>query len=287
MNKNGKKIETTVLVNMIQYVLLIMLGTFMMVYPEIGVMNPIFYVSTVFYIFSFITCLFYFIGRRKGDYENILLSLINVIVASYLFLLQDKTNTDILGVAISVYTILVIFNKMYSAYRLKSTDNIMWGMKYLTSLLLAFLGMLTMFNLFNERSVVTLMFGYYFIVFGIINFMEYLVEALVEFRGIKVFLKYIEEADVKKKPAKVAQKEEKKEEPEVKANADDKKVTTKTTKKETKEVKPEAKKETKKSAKNTTKTKKVVKSEKKVTDKETKSKSNKKTTNKTSKKTTK
>lgn len=202
MIKRNKKIEKATLMNLIQYGLTIVIGVLLMVYPQIGILEPVYYISIVFYTLSFITCLFYFLGRRKNDYESILMALINVVIASYLFMVQDKSSTEVLGIAVSAYTILIIFNKMYRAYILKKNEDILWGVKYITSLLLAFLGLLTMFNLFNEISVVILMFGYYFILFGIINLMEPLVELLFEFNGIKNFLKYIEGAEIQKNKTK-------------------------------------------------------------------------------------
>ncbi len=288
MDKKVKKIEKSIIMNIIQYLVIIVIGALVMFNPQIGILEPVYYISIVFYIFSFITCLCYFIGRRQDDYENLLLSLINVIVASFLFLMQGKSGPDILGISIAIYTLFVIFNKLFTAYILKSKGNVLWGLKYITSLLLAFLGLLTMLNLFNEVSVVTLMFGYYFILFGIINFIEPLIETLFEFNGVKSFLKYIEGAEVvKKSPSKTVEK------PVEKKETEEKSVVTKKSKAsekakttvEKKAVKKAVKKApvVRKTAKSVTKsaTKKVTK---KVVKKTIKQPVKKKTSSKTSKK---
>lgn len=241
MKKNLKSIDLHLIANLILSVIVLIMGIIIMIFKAFGLTDIILYVSILFYIFAFFSIIAYFIKRREGDYELLLLSLINIIVATYMFVFQNDNLPMILGSAMTVYTILMVANRGYKVLMLKNQDNFVWTVKFIMTFLLAFVGILTTINLFNETTVQTMMMGYYFISTGVLMTIESAIELFVTDRAFnKIVSKLIDE-----EPKEL---EEIKEEVVVTATIKEtpkKKVTGKSKKEEKKAV------ETKKEKKNT------------------------------------
>lgn len=241
MKKNLKSIDLHLIANLILSVIVLIMGIIIMIFKAFGLTDIILYVSILFYIFAFFSIIAYFIKRREGDYELLLLSLINIIVATYMFVFQNDNLPMILGSAMTVYTILMVANRGYKVLMLKNQDNFVWTVKFIMTFLLAFVGILTTINLFNETTVQTMMMGYYFISTGVLMTIESAIELFVTDRAFnKIVSKLIDE--------ETKELEEIKEEVVVTATIKEtpkKKVTGKSKKEEKKAV------ETKKEKKNT------------------------------------
>lgn len=242
MKKNLKSIDLHLIANLILSVIVLIMGIIIMIFKAFGLTDIILYVSILFYIFAFFSIIAYFIKRREGDYELLLLSLINIIVATYMFVFQNDNLPMILGSAMTVYTILMVANRGYKVLMLKNQDNFVWTVKFIMTFLLAFVGILTTINLFNETTVQTMMMGYYFISTGVLMTIESAIELFVTDRAFnKIVSKLIDE-----EPKEL---EEIKEEVVVTATIKEtpkKKVTGKSKKEETKVIESTNNKESKK-----------------------------------------
>ena len=76
----------------------------------------------------------------------------------------------------------------------------MWIVKFVTTFLIGVLGALTAYNLFNEVSVQTLLYGYYFITLGVIMTLENTIDLVVtDDKFDKAMKKVIAEEDSKNK----------------------------------------------------------------------------------------
>lgn len=242
MKKNLKSIDLHLIANLILSVIVLIMGIIIMIFKAFGLTDIILYVSILFYIFAFFSIIAYFIKRREGDYELLLLSLINIIVATYMFVFQNDNLPMILGSAMTVYTILMVANRGYKVLMLKNQDNFVWTVKFIMTFLLAFVGILTTINLFNETTVQTMMMGYYFISTGVLMTIESAIELFVTDRAFnKIVSKLIDE--------ETKELEEIKEEVVVTATIKEtpkKKVTGKSKKEETKVIESTNNKESKK-----------------------------------------
>ena len=107
------------------------------------------------------------------------MSLINVITATFMFVFKTDDYKMILGLGFTIYSIMMVSNRIYKIYTLKNENKFMWIVKFMGTILIGFLGMLTSYNLFNEVSVQTLLYGYYFISLGIILLFENIIEIIV------------------------------------------------------------------------------------------------------------
>lgn len=196
MKKNLRSIDLHLIANLILSVIVLIMGIVIMIFKAFGLTDIILYVSVLFYIYAFFSIIAYFVKRKEGDYELLLLSLINIIVATYMFVFQKDNLPMILGSAMTVYTILVVANRGYKVLMLKNQNNFTWVVKFIMTFLLAFIGILTTINLFNETTVQTMMMGYYFITTGVLMTIESSIELFVTERAFnKIVSKLVDEED--------------------------------------------------------------------------------------------
>lgn len=160
-------------------VLVIIMGIVIMIFKSFGLLDMILYTSILFFIFSFFSVICYFIKRKEGDYEILLLALINIITATFMFALKSYDNEVVLGTGMVIFTVLMLANRCYKVFTLKSENSYMWTVKFICTFLIGFLGMLTCINLYKAVTVPTLMFGYYFISLGVILTIESVFELCV------------------------------------------------------------------------------------------------------------
>lgn len=160
-------------------VLVIIMGIVIMIFKSFGLLDMVLYTSILFFIFSFFSVICYFIKRKEGDYEILLLALINIITATFMFALKSYDNEVVLGTGMVIFTVLMLANRCYKVFTLKSENSYMWTVKFICTFLSGFLGMLTCINLYKAVTVPTLMFGYYFISLGVILTIESVFELCV------------------------------------------------------------------------------------------------------------
>lgn len=259
MNNALKNLNISLVSNLILSVIVIIIGIITTVFKSFGLVDIVLYASILFYVFAFFSIIAYFVKRNKGDYETLLLSLINIITATVMFVLKGQDELMVLGLGMTLYTIMMVFNRMYKIICLKNENSFMWIVKFVTTFLIGVLGALTAYNLFNEVSVQTLLYGYYFITLGVIMTLENTIDLVVtDDKFDKAMKKIIAEEDSKNKL------EEIKEEKVVKKEKTVKEVKTAKPKKEVKvkaEVKEEKKVVKKPTAKKATTKKVAVKKE--------------------------
>ena len=267
MNSTLKNLNISLVSNLILSVIVIIIGIITTVFKSFGLADIVLYASILFYVFAFFSIIAYFVKRNKGDYETLLLSLINIITATVMFVLKGQDELMVLGLGMTLYTIMMVFNRIYKIICLKSENSFMWIVKFVTTFLIGVLGALTAYNLFNEVSVQTLLYGYYFITLGVIMTLENTIDLVVtDDKFDKAMKKIIAEEDSKSKLEEIKEEKVVKEEKTVKPK---KEVKVKAEVKEEKKVvkKPAAKKPEVKKA--TTKKVAVKKETKKPVQKET------------------
>lgn len=177
------------LVGLTYGILIIIIGIVLMAYPAFGLIDPIYFISIVFYGVSFVSIITYFINRKENDYELLLISLANVLVASFLFLFQNGKVSFILGTGLLIYTLLNTIIKGYYVIKYKKENKYIWFIKSISCILVLFVGVLSIINLYCEMSVLTMMIGYYFVIYGIILLLEPMFEILVQSGYLKKIMK--------------------------------------------------------------------------------------------------
>lgn len=165
--------RTFLLIDFMLYMLYIVCGYILLRYPEIEVLQPIRYVTPLFYLFGFFSLVAYFMNRRKEDYEFLFLGLINILTGSFILFFSYYDDTGfILGNALLIYSLTMVFNKGWHTIKLSRENNINMFPKFAITILLTLLGILVTTNLYKEMTLQTLILGYYFISFGILSLFE-------------------------------------------------------------------------------------------------------------------
>lgn len=270
MKEKLRRMELNLISQLVLSILILLVGVIIMIFKAFGLININLYISILFFILAFLSTIAYFVRRKEGDYELLILSLINVVIATFIYVFKSSNAPMILGASMTLYTILVILNRGYKILVLKRQNNYMWVIKFVITFLIGFLGILTSFNLYNEVTVQTMMFGYYFISLGFMLALEDVIELFITDDKLRKVLSKIledepkrdlEEVEVKEKikNSEPKQKQEKTEIKKLEVKEPEKK------KEQTKKVKEPKKKETT----NVKETKKKAGRPKKVVEKET------------------
>lgn len=259
MKKNLKSIDLNLVSEFILSILVLIMGIVVMIFKTFGLIEVVLYGSVLFYIYALFSTILYFVGRKEGDYELLLLSLISIITATFMYVFKDDNPAMILGAGMTIFTILTVANRGVKVIQFRREDNYMWVIKFFVTFLIGFLGMLTTFNLFNNVTVQTMMFGFYFISLGFILSIENIINIFITNDSFKKMLSKVLEDETSKKLEKVEDLGAKRE-TENKVIVKNKQETKTTHKKEQTEIKKETKVEDKE------KKVKVEKKETKITE---------------------
>lgn len=193
--------RTFLLIDFMLYMLYIVCGYILLRYPEIEVLQPIRYVTPLFYLFGFFSLIAYFMNRRSEDYEFLFLGLINILTGSFILFFSYYTDTGfILGNALLIYSITMVLNKGWHTIKLSRENNVNMFPKFAITILLTLLGILVTSNLYKEMTLQTLILGYYFISFGVLSLFEPIMIIILRNKKIrKQLISLLEEENKKEK----------------------------------------------------------------------------------------
>lgn len=200
MKNTLKSVDLNLVSSLILSILILIMGVIVLVIPSFGLIDVILYISILFYIYALFSVTLYFIGRKEGDYELLLLSLINIITATFMFIFKSDNAPMILGAGMSIYTILLVINRGIKILSLKKSNSFTWIIKFIITFLIAFLGILTTLNLFKEVTVQTMMFGFYFMSLGFMLAVENLIIIFIKDETFRKFLSKILEEETTLEP---------------------------------------------------------------------------------------
>ncbi len=162
------------------------------------------YVVSVFFAFGFFSLLVYFLNRRENDYESLIFGAINIFVA--VFVLVNKTNSDmnfIIANSLLFYAIGYIINKLVNVYKLFKKKSIDFIPKCAISILIFVLSIIAVVFVYEKIDVAFLIFGYYFVGFGLLSLLEVLLIILMNSKSFKKkMLKFLDYKEEKKETNK-------------------------------------------------------------------------------------
>lgn len=192
------------------YTIYMIIGAGLLFYPELEVINPVVFSTFIFFILGFFAIICYFVNRRKNNYEFLYLGLINIVVGAFVFIVGNSAKSNyLLCSSILIYTLLVVVNKSVYAYKLSKNDDLNMFPKIGIAIIIALLGVLITSNLYNEVTMKTLVLGYYFLLFGIVNIFEPIIGLFLRKENVKdkvlkiMYKTEVEEAIVKEEKKEV------------------------------------------------------------------------------------
>ncbi len=168
---------------------LIAVGVVNLLYPYIGMEDIISFISYIYFIFSALTFICYFYSREEKDYEFLLLAVTSVIIGCFFYLVDDINVGILLGTGILSFGLQAIAIRTYRIVYFYRKNNYLWLSKLTTTILLGLTTILISINLFTGTTEVqTMLFGFYFIVYGIIYLLDLLLGTLVKTKKFENFI---------------------------------------------------------------------------------------------------
>ena len=173
--------KTYLILDVMLYTVYVVTGFILLNFSDIELLNPIRYASPLFFMFGFFALLTYFLNRRDGDYESLLLGFINVCVGAFILIYVSFPNSAfIMADAVLVYSIANVINKGYHCKVLFDKKDINFFPKVAVTILLLLLGVFVVSALYTKIEVGSLILGYYFIIFGLLSLLEPLITVLTK-----------------------------------------------------------------------------------------------------------
>ncbi len=150
-------------------VLIILLGVFFLIYPELGVLNLKIVLAVSLGLIAIIKAIEYFLTREKKDYEFILYSLASLLASiSFIVFYKEKSPLSLSLCLMGWIAIISIIKLIKIDYYMDRKNN-MWYVRMVSFTLFILVGILTSINLYYTQMIQTLIIGYFFIVCGILE----------------------------------------------------------------------------------------------------------------------
>lgn len=174
--KTNKRTASEILL----YMFTLIMGLYLIFYPDFGHSNPLFTVACMFVVLAFISFIAYYAGKKEGDYELLLLSLVNIVIAVFLYYFRDGNLAFILSFSLSAWSFFYITLKMISAFQYKFENHKQYSLKIITAIITLLIASVSIFKLFNDDVLVSLLvYGYFFIIISSLNFLEVALNTIV------------------------------------------------------------------------------------------------------------
>ena len=176
----NKVANTKTIAEIFLYMVLAVIGISIVFNPWVGGSNPLFYLAIMFMIFAFFSFVSYFIGKKDGDYELILLSLVNVVIAVFLYYFKDGSIPMLLSFSLSSWSFFYITLKLITAFQYKDINYKKHSIKMFITAIIFVLSIITVFSLFTDDIILGLsLYGYYYIIVAGLNFLEVTLNRIV------------------------------------------------------------------------------------------------------------
>lgn len=187
------------LLNSLLNIIIIVFGIILFKNPTFGLYNTTLYFAIYFFAIGMISLLVYFLCRTKENEENLVLAIISVITAGYLFICNNNCSSSYLALAVIIFVGLFVCYKGYRVFKYKDTNSYKWFLELINTLAIFIIGALTILNIYKEISVQTLIFGYFFVSVGFIDLLEILIYFFIKSPYFKEAFKKINTEEKKQK----------------------------------------------------------------------------------------
>jgi hypothetical protein len=175
MNKRiiKEKEGTLIIVDILFYISIVLVGYFLVDFENYNVRDTLALLPSIFYVIAFLSCIAYFVNRKRDYYEFLMFSLINVAVGTYILINRfNPEGAFVIGDALLIYVIGIVINKLYLAKVLWDKKNINFIPKLVNSVLILCIGAFASFSLYSKEDVAYMIIGYFIMGYGLISLLE-------------------------------------------------------------------------------------------------------------------
>ncbi|MBR2137901.1 MAG: hypothetical protein IJ966_01175 [Bacilli bacterium] len=175
--------------DMIVYIAIALIGYIILNLSWKTVFNPLEDIAILFFVFAFFSIVTYFINRRKEDYEFLIFSLINVLIAAFIFYFNANPDSGYtLKDAVLIYAVLNVINKIIHIRKLLVNRNLNALPKIAVTVLLVLLGIFMISSFYYKVEDHIFILGYYLITFGVLSLFEPLLALVMTNKKVERFL---------------------------------------------------------------------------------------------------
>lgn len=167
-----KNIKPDKLVDIITYFSIILFGLTILILSNSKIENNIDFMSNFYYILTLIFIASYFVYRQKQSYEKLFLSLASAIITGLLFLFRDSNSIILLGVSLFLFSILIVTIKSIGIILNKKQKKYDYQFKMICMFFIALIGFLTGYILISQVLSQVIIYGHFFIIFGVLCLFE-------------------------------------------------------------------------------------------------------------------
>ena len=167
--KSKKKYELEILVALIS----ILTGAVSLILPFVGVNDCKTVLIVAFGLMTFVSAFLYVNKPKDKDYESLYTFIVNLVLLILAIIIRLNP--------INLALMLLLYVMFLSLIRLKKADfyhdhrNGMWQVNIITLGILILTGILTSINLYYQSEIQILMFGYFFLINGVLELIDPLV----------------------------------------------------------------------------------------------------------------
>lgn len=169
-----------VLVDLITAVSLILVGSLVLIFPLLKIINVKYIFIGVLTFYGIMNLVQFILTSKDKDYEG-LLTMIASIISLILLGFLDVNNNP-MNLALSLFSWII----MMSLIKLKKTDfyhdrhKKIWILKLVTLILFVIIGFLSVINLYYQAEVQVLVLGFFYFIHGVLELIDPLVNYLLE-----------------------------------------------------------------------------------------------------------
>ncbi|HOP65539.1 MAG TPA: hypothetical protein PLX66_00725 [Bacilli bacterium] len=162
------KLKRKQVYSLISALLILLIGVILLSFKDLlSSANTLFYI--VMYVVAAIKLVEYFVTKEKGDYENLLITMVSVIAGTAGIVFNFKDTPLVLSITLISWVSMLAIIKLIKVDYLMDRKNKMWYAEIITLGIFILVGILTSINLYFSSAVQTLMLGFFFLIMGILE----------------------------------------------------------------------------------------------------------------------
>lgn len=179
------KMDPGKLIDIITYFLVIIVGIVIVILSFEKIENYVLFMTTFFYILTTLLFISYFSYRKENDYEKLFLSLACAFMTGGLFFISDMKSLVCLGASLLIFVAFVMIIKSLNIFFHQKNKAMECEVKSIITLFLGLVGVVSGYILTHQALFQVVIYGYFFIVFGLISLFEPIICTLLSHNNKK------------------------------------------------------------------------------------------------------
>ena len=165
MNKKQK-------VELIIAAFLIICGSLVLIFPLFQFVKVKFIFISVLAVYGLLNLIKFILVRESKDYEGLFTTLASIVALIVVCFLDVDNVPWYLALSLFIWIIFMSLIKLKKADYYNDRKNKVWILEIVTLILFILSGLLTTINLYYENDIQVLVLGYFYLIHGILEFVD-------------------------------------------------------------------------------------------------------------------